>query len=334
MRQLRAKGYSGDRSLVCALCYAGVDATSGAIVPVVVRGRIGGDRRPQFAHPPRLGPTGGLHAPESVWHLASKAILTAWARTQPGVIEVRNEVWLPHCQRRCDVRVYWTATIRSNGQLCRCQHTPTKNLAPERDRDSSGRLMPDRCAVRRSADSAHQRQSHRPFTNCSTGKPTSVGGMRVPRQCSTPGVTVVPELSFTRRAQYCNNFRRTVSSSAARQYSSDITVHIPDLFKFSGGNALSPGEGKPTTMGPPEDGAMSRFGTALAVWRCEYGLCTVGDTLISPAGSGNALNCRGFGFTDSTTDSGPTNGGGENPGHTWHSGALMDHEAGNRASPE
>ncbi|WP_067666087.1 competence protein CoiA family protein [Nocardia miyunensis] len=105
MRQLRAKGYLGDRTLVCALCYAGVGTASGAVVPVVVRGRIGGDRRPHFAHPPGLGPTGGLHAPESVWHLASKAVLTAWARKQPGVIEVRNEVWLPHGQRRCDVQV-------------------------------------------------------------------------------------------------------------------------------------------------------------------------------------------------------------------------------------
>jgi hypothetical protein len=105
MGQLRTKGYLGDRTLVCALCYAGVGATSGAIVPVVVRGRIGGDRRPHFAHPPGLGPTGGLHAAESVWHLASKAVLAAWARTQPAVIEVRNEVWLPHGRRRCDVRV-------------------------------------------------------------------------------------------------------------------------------------------------------------------------------------------------------------------------------------
>ncbi len=105
MNQLRRASCSGDRTLVCALCYAGISAAPGTRVPVVVKGRIRGDRRPHFAHPPGRGPAGGGHEPESVWHLASKASLEPWARTQPGVIDVRNEVWLPTRERRCDVRV-------------------------------------------------------------------------------------------------------------------------------------------------------------------------------------------------------------------------------------
>lgn len=105
MNQLRSASYSGDRTLVCALCYAGIGAAPGTRVPVVVKGRIRGDRRPHFAHPPGRGPAGGGHEPESVWHLASKALVEAWARAQPGVSDVRNEVWLPNHERRCDVRV-------------------------------------------------------------------------------------------------------------------------------------------------------------------------------------------------------------------------------------
>ncbi|MET8875732.1 hypothetical protein [Nocardia sp. NPDC004604] len=37
MNQLRRASYSGDRTLVCALCYAGVGATPGTRVPVVVK---------------------------------------------------------------------------------------------------------------------------------------------------------------------------------------------------------------------------------------------------------------------------------------------------------
>lgn len=40
-----------------------------------------------------------------MWHLASKVSLEAWARTQPGVIDVRTEVWLLSRARRCDIRV-------------------------------------------------------------------------------------------------------------------------------------------------------------------------------------------------------------------------------------
>ncbi|MBF6332415.1 competence protein CoiA family protein [Nocardia transvalensis] len=105
MDELRAKSCSGDQTLVCALCYAGVGAPPGTWVPVVVRGRIGGEKRPHFAHPAGQGPAGGTHEPESMWHLASKMALEAWARAQPSVVDVHSEVWLPNRERRCDVRV-------------------------------------------------------------------------------------------------------------------------------------------------------------------------------------------------------------------------------------
>lgn len=105
MDELRTKSYTGDQTLVCALCYAGIGAPPATRVPVVVKGRIGGQRRPHFAHPPGRGPAGGRHEPESVWHLMSKMSLTAWARTQPGVVDVGTEVWLPNRTRRADVRV-------------------------------------------------------------------------------------------------------------------------------------------------------------------------------------------------------------------------------------
>ncbi|CAM3950968.1 competence protein CoiA family protein [Nocardia ninae] len=105
MNELRHKSYRGDQTLLCALCYAGIGTAPGSEVPVIVKGRIGGVRRPHFAHPAGHGPTGGQHEPESEWHLASKECLAAWARTQPDVIDVRNEVWLPNRERRSDVRV-------------------------------------------------------------------------------------------------------------------------------------------------------------------------------------------------------------------------------------
>jgi Competence protein CoiA-like family len=98
------RGYSGRRTLVCALCYAGFDAEPGTRVPLVVRGRIGGPRRPHFAHPPGQAPL-GRHHPESVWHLAAKAALAAWAARQPGVADVAVERCTPDRARRSDVRV-------------------------------------------------------------------------------------------------------------------------------------------------------------------------------------------------------------------------------------
>ncbi|MEC3915968.1 competence protein CoiA family protein [Nocardia sp. CDC160] len=105
MDELRAAGYRGAGTLVCALCFAGVGVQAGTTVPVVVKGRIGGERRPHFAHPPGRRPAKGPHEPESIWHLASKMALATWARTQPDVVNVRTEVWLPNHERRCDVRV-------------------------------------------------------------------------------------------------------------------------------------------------------------------------------------------------------------------------------------
>ncbi|MBF6207263.1 hypothetical protein IU483_24690 [Streptomyces gardneri] len=105
MDDLRARSYRGDRTLVCALCYAGIDAAPGTEVPLVVKGPISGIRRPHFAHPSGQGPAGGQHDPESEWHLASKKTVATWARTQPDVVDVRSEVWLPNRKRRCDVRV-------------------------------------------------------------------------------------------------------------------------------------------------------------------------------------------------------------------------------------
>lgn len=99
--ELRSMGYSGDQTLVCALCYV----EKNELVPLIVRSRLGGSRRPHFAHPAGSGPPSGRHSAESVWHLTSKAVLAEWARLQPGVIEVRNEAWLPNHQRRADVRI-------------------------------------------------------------------------------------------------------------------------------------------------------------------------------------------------------------------------------------
>jgi hypothetical protein len=99
-----ARGYSGRRTLVCALCYAGIDAEPGTRVPLVIRSKTGGPRRPHFAHPPGQAPAGGHHQ-ESLWHLTAKTVLAAWALRQPGVADVMAEQWTPDRARRCDIRV-------------------------------------------------------------------------------------------------------------------------------------------------------------------------------------------------------------------------------------
>ncbi|MGV9540194.1 competence protein CoiA family protein [Nocardia beijingensis] len=101
VRALKRKSLAGDRTLVCAMCYAEL----GRRVPVVVRARLGGIRRPHFAHPPGYAPPGGDHHPETLWHFNGKAMLARWARTQPDVVEARIEAWLPDHERRSDVRV-------------------------------------------------------------------------------------------------------------------------------------------------------------------------------------------------------------------------------------
>ncbi|MEW2493798.1 competence protein CoiA family protein [Streptomyces nodosus] len=101
----RARGYPhGDATLICCYCYRGIDAPRGTRIPLVVRGRLGGQVRTHFAHPPGQAPAAGHH-PESVWHLNSKHTLAGWARTQPAVAAVHVEQWTPQGDRRADVLV-------------------------------------------------------------------------------------------------------------------------------------------------------------------------------------------------------------------------------------
>ncbi|WP_328397986.1 competence protein CoiA [Nocardia sp. NBC_00416] len=101
VHDFRRKSLVGDRSLVCAACFT----EFGDKVPVVVRARVGGQRRPHFAHPPGFAPVGSRHHPETLWHLTGKAVLAEWALRQPGVVEADTEVWMPRRERRADVRV-------------------------------------------------------------------------------------------------------------------------------------------------------------------------------------------------------------------------------------
>lgn len=105
MDQWRQLGYRRRESVVCAACFRGLDGVAeGTRAPLVARGRIGGSRRPHFAHPPHMAPPGGHH-PETLWHLEAKLRLERWARSLPGVTEVRQEQWIPTRERRADVHV-------------------------------------------------------------------------------------------------------------------------------------------------------------------------------------------------------------------------------------
>lgn len=106
-----ARGYRRRQTLVCAMCRAGVDAPPGSLVPLVVAGRIGGERRAHFRHPPGMAPANG-HEPESLWHLAVKAVLVSWARQLPNVSDVSAEWVTPDQARRSDVRVQLTDGAR------------------------------------------------------------------------------------------------------------------------------------------------------------------------------------------------------------------------------
>ncbi len=99
-----SKGYSGDHSLVCLHCYEVSGTMPGAIVPLVVKGKLHGKRRPYFAHPAHAAPVGG-HRPESVWHAEGKQLLASWARGQAGSAEVVVEYWTADRRRRSDVAV-------------------------------------------------------------------------------------------------------------------------------------------------------------------------------------------------------------------------------------
>ncbi|MFE7045263.1 competence protein CoiA family protein [Streptomyces atratus] len=102
--QWKRLGYGGTGQLVCFYCFHGFEAPAGTRVPLVVRGRLGGKVRRHFAHPPGQAPVGG-HSPETVWHITTKHLLAAWARSRPGVDRVRLEQWTQDRDRRADVEV-------------------------------------------------------------------------------------------------------------------------------------------------------------------------------------------------------------------------------------
>ncbi|MFH8379261.1 competence protein CoiA family protein [Streptomyces cyaneofuscatus] len=97
-------GYGGTGQLVCFYCFHGFEAPAGTRVSLVTRGRLGGKVRRHFAHPPGQAPAGG-HGPETVWHITTKHLLAAWARSRPGVDRVRLEQWTEDRDRRADVEV-------------------------------------------------------------------------------------------------------------------------------------------------------------------------------------------------------------------------------------
>ncbi len=97
-------GYGGTGQLVCFYCFHGFEAPAGTRVPLVTRGRLGGKVRRHFAHPPGQAPAGG-HGPETIWHITTKHLLAAWARSRPAVARVRLEQWTEDQDRRADVEV-------------------------------------------------------------------------------------------------------------------------------------------------------------------------------------------------------------------------------------
>jgi hypothetical protein len=108
----RQLGYGAAGTLVCFFCFHGIDAAPGTRVPLVTRGRLGGQVRTHFAHPPDQAPMGGHH-PETIWHLSTKHVLAQWARSCPQVARVHLEQWTPSRKRRADVAV----ELRDGGLL-------------------------------------------------------------------------------------------------------------------------------------------------------------------------------------------------------------------------
>jgi hypothetical protein len=100
----RGKGVTGNKTLVCLFCYQGMDQPEPRLVPLVVRGRVNGRRRPHFAHPASAAPTGG-HGPETQWHAAAKRLIADWAKTRSNVTDVELERWIDGRIRRSDVRI-------------------------------------------------------------------------------------------------------------------------------------------------------------------------------------------------------------------------------------
>jgi hypothetical protein len=100
----RQLGYGAAETLVCFYCFHGFEAPAGTRVPLVTRGRVGGQVRTHFAHPSGRAPVGG-HNPETIWHLTAKHTLARWAAARPEVQMVRVEQWTDDQQRRADVAV-------------------------------------------------------------------------------------------------------------------------------------------------------------------------------------------------------------------------------------
>jgi hypothetical protein len=100
----RGKGVTGNKTLVCLFCRQGMDQPEPRLVPLVVKGRVNGRRRPHFAHPANAAPAGG-HGPETQWHAAAKRLIADWAKTRSNVTDVDLERWIGGRLRRSDVRI-------------------------------------------------------------------------------------------------------------------------------------------------------------------------------------------------------------------------------------
>ena len=107
----RRKGHNGDQTLACQQCHQGLDLPAGSrTVALVPKGRVGGARRPHFAHPPGMAPPDGRHNPESRWHALGKQMLARWAARQGGA--TRIEAYTPDGRRRSDVAVALPGGVR------------------------------------------------------------------------------------------------------------------------------------------------------------------------------------------------------------------------------
>jgi hypothetical protein len=105
MPEWRQLGYGQRGTIVCFLCWNGVDSEPGTRVPPVPRGRLGGRVRAHFAHPPGSAKHDSRRARETIWHLNTKLRLTRCAQALPCVAEARVERWTPDMTRRADVLV-------------------------------------------------------------------------------------------------------------------------------------------------------------------------------------------------------------------------------------
>jgi len=95
----RAKGFSGDSTLVCMYCLQ-----EGRTVSLVVKGKVLGARRAHFAHPAGAAHETG-HGPETAWHANGKWAVAEMAQHHPEVETALIEWPTPDKTRRADVRV-------------------------------------------------------------------------------------------------------------------------------------------------------------------------------------------------------------------------------------